>query len=209
MPGIAVCAPSSNGRTPIEEYCRDTISSVLVPVPLPEFPGPSTGRRVLVIAEVIGHLLSQPGLEDRLGQRPQQPVRTGQRGITSPGRAHQLARSPAPRPTAPQPTPPSRRLHQPSWPPALATAPEPASPPRSPTPQRPLSPCPASCRPSVALPANRSRRVSHLHPSSDSPVGTAVTGVESQTLSGISELNSLVARRPSRLSGPVCRASVS
>jgi hypothetical protein len=41
-------------------------------------------------SEVIGHLLVQRGLDHRLGQCPQQPVRSDQRGTTRPGRAHQL-----------------------------------------------------------------------------------------------------------------------
>ena len=37
------------------------------------------GRVVLFVAEVLGHLLVQRGLQDRLGQLLEQPIRTGQR----------------------------------------------------------------------------------------------------------------------------------
>ena len=40
---------------------------------------PGTGRVVLLIAQVLGHLLVQRGLEHRLGQLLEQPVRAGQR----------------------------------------------------------------------------------------------------------------------------------
>jgi hypothetical protein len=48
----------------------------------------STPRRgVLVVAEVLGHLLVQGGLDDRLGHRLEQPTRPGQRhaGAPTPG----------------------------------------------------------------------------------------------------------------------------
>ena len=54
-------------------------------------PGVLPGWVVLVIAEVVGHLFIQRGLDHRLGQRLEQPARTGQRGPALASGPHQLA----------------------------------------------------------------------------------------------------------------------
>ena len=48
------------------------------------------GQAVLVMPEVLGHLLVQRGLQDRLGQLLEQPIRAGQRHTLLPGAGHQL-----------------------------------------------------------------------------------------------------------------------
>jgi hypothetical protein len=47
---------------------------------------------VLLITEVLGHLLVQRGLEHRLGQLFEQPIRPGQRQALFLGQPHQLDR---------------------------------------------------------------------------------------------------------------------
>jgi hypothetical protein len=47
---------------------------------------------VFLIAQVLGHLLVQGGLDDGLGQLLQQPVRAGQRQALLTGQPYQLSR---------------------------------------------------------------------------------------------------------------------
>jgi len=47
-----------------------------------------------LIAQVLGHLLLQRGLEHRLGQLLEQPLRAGQRQALFPRQPHQLGRGP-------------------------------------------------------------------------------------------------------------------
>ncbi len=62
----------------------------LGPGPVPHVPRIITGRAVLVMTEMLGHLLIQRRLQHRLGQLPEQPVRAGQRHALLPGPGHQL-----------------------------------------------------------------------------------------------------------------------
>ena len=68
-------------------------STVLERVPLRMFSAPIPGRVVLLIAEMLGHLLAQRGLDHRLGQLLEQPVRAGQRQALLLGQPDQLGRS--------------------------------------------------------------------------------------------------------------------
>ncbi|KDE96751.1 hypothetical protein Y900_029350 [Mycolicibacterium aromaticivorans JS19b1 = JCM 16368] len=54
---------------------------------------PRLGRVVFLIAEVLGHLLIERGLEDRLGQLLEQPVGPGQRQALLLGQSDQFDRS--------------------------------------------------------------------------------------------------------------------
>jgi len=62
----------------------------LGPGPVPHVPRIITGRAVLVMTEMLGHLLIQRRLQHRLGQLLQQPIRAGQRHALLPGPGHQL-----------------------------------------------------------------------------------------------------------------------
>jgi hypothetical protein len=62
----------------------------LGPGPVPHVPRLVTGRAVLVMTEMPGHLLIQRRLQHRLGQLLQQPVRASQRHALLPGPGHQL-----------------------------------------------------------------------------------------------------------------------
>jgi len=48
---------------------------------------------MLLIAQVLGHLHIESGLEHRLGQLLEQPIRSGQRQAPLLGQPHQLGRS--------------------------------------------------------------------------------------------------------------------
>jgi len=60
--------------------------------PVPRIAAVAAGRVVLVVAQVLAHLLVQGGLDHRLGQGLQQPVRAGQRHAALASQLHQLPR---------------------------------------------------------------------------------------------------------------------
>jgi len=72
----------------------------LLAAAVPDVPAARIGPAVLPMAKMLGHLLVQSGLEHRLGQLLQQPVRAGQGQALLPGPGGPALSPPAPPPSA-------------------------------------------------------------------------------------------------------------